>query len=145
MTPAETILKMLEDPAADCGELDARIWCFINKRNFLSHEVYDRGPVPRGVSTPPETIKITHDKGLFYISNYYTTSLDRAMDIGAEELEDWRITINQHQNYTDVTLVNRFHMFSAEMIFVTRGAYIMDTPRAICHARLQALEYVRGL
>lgn len=127
----ETIKKMLQDPDSCNDELNARIWCWkggkgfvsANKAFFVGFQYSDDG----------ETYK---DAPQVWAKDY-TTSLDAAMSIGKDELEGWRLSIAHHL-HTDWQI----HMTNGE---TTVAKYSLpDMPRAICFARISALEYVRG-
>ena len=136
MTNIETILKMLEDPESDKDELNARIWCWRYGKDFhsvarVSNSIH--------VNWHPENKDDCGWSNLYYNNNDYVNSLDAAMSIGAEELEGWYIR-NLH------CADNKIH--ACEFVHKTAGGVtsvsLPDIFSAICHARLQALDYVRG-
>ena len=143
------ILKMLEDPESDNDELNARIWCFEQGAKFVRYRkktlVYKDHPSMAGTVTASN---IPYYK--------YTTSLDAAMSIGAEELEGWQITIRHSVPISgfQCVLISRmgpdaqriespWSSRNSDGKLNCKQGLIMT--RAICHARIQALEYVRGL
>ena len=138
------ILEMLENPESDKDELNARIWCFEKHVKFLEIRGNNR---PR-LSYDNLNYAYKGDRNISSIPKYIT-SLDAAMSIGAEELEGWFIQVfvnsesgeptkNGDVEYlADITRDNPYaHKTSPDL---------PDMPRAICHARCQALDYVRGL
>ena len=127
------IFKMLEDPESDKDELNARIQWFIygdawKKEGWVFNKKF----------SPPRITKIYQMKPK---PDNYTTSLDAAMSIGAEELSEWDIYINQ---YGDSGKFFRCILSRYGPRKSVTAQYIPDMPRAICHARLQALDRVRG-
>ena len=114
----KTILKMLEDPASDNTDIDYLIWCFIEGTEPVS---------------PPG------DYG--FIGEKYTTSLDAAMSIGAEELEGWYWYASHNVGIYSVVMHKGITKGKYDVEFL--GEVHSNMPRAICHARIQALEYVR--
>jgi len=128
----ETILKMLEDKDSDNDEVNARIWCFVNKYTIEILDIWEHGEF---------TVK--ERDGHFDIGEVPkgTTSLDAAMSIGAEELEGWMI--DNIQEYAD----NTFRVILRKMLSTStvESGFLINLARAICHARIQALAYVRGL
>ena len=125
------ILKMLEDPESDKDELNARICCY-------------NSDIPYRPAQPGQRYG-------FRIVPNYTTSLDAAMSIGAEELEGWHL-IRTVKAMASGRLVFKtgFQKLGLdapglEHMFLTFENDIEDLFCAICHARCQALDYVRGL
>ena len=130
------ILKMLEDPDSDNDELNARIWCW--ERNYRLLEFDPGSPM---IDFDGASIEYPHTVYHHHACEipYYTTSLDAAISIGAEELEGWLLNIEQSDSgfvaqltYERMVGDNTWFAFDNETM-----------PRAICHARLQAREYVR--
>lgn len=131
MTPLETIYKMLGEPGHD-DEINAQIWCWVSGKPFVKigiHPIaghsmfyidYDGREMARGFCK-------------------YTTSLDAAMSIGAKELEGWWIT---SCSVGWASIHNHNIVYARKKTFVSPEIE-WNQPRAICHARLQALEYVR--
>ena len=127
MTNIETILKMLEDPESDKDEVNAWIWCFERDTDILLMSKDKKG--------------CRYFNGVCDSTNYppkYTTSLDAAMSIGAEELEGWTIKVTQTGRGFTVSLTLPYE-------YMTNIKDFGDMPRAISHARCQALGFVRGL
>ena len=152
----KTILKILEDAESDDDELNARIWCFKNGKEFV-------GKSGGTVFNPqPEALFHAESKTMiFSLDNFgpipeYTTSLDAAMSIGAEELEGWQFGIG-HSPPIDCfqcRLTEKMGPDAERIESPWNSRNKNGTPncqlgltmnRAICSARLQALEYVRGL
>lgn len=129
MTETETIKKMLEDPESDNDEVNARIVCYIK-----NHE-YGLNPI-----TKAHSLKNGYGGWTSVRSRRYTTSLDAAMSIGAEELEGWDILLHGGTPYECVMILY------SEMALVVRFSsdWLPEIPCAIAHARIQALEYVRN-
>ena len=135
MTPAEKILKMIEavDPedSDTLDEIDARFWCYLTEGGIEWNDRHISANFPK-----------------------YTTSLDAAMSIGEEELQGWQFGIG-HSVPIDGFQCRLTEKMGpgAERIespWQTRDSagklncrQGLSMPRAICHARLQALEYVR--
>ena len=111
----ETILKMLEDPESDNDGVNGLIWAFTEGIELL---VYNKGTYP-----------------------LYTTCLNAAMSIGADELEDFHLrTIQARLHYAMLDLAI-YEGDDPEICFRSSG--ISTLARAICHARIQALAYIR--
>jgi len=129
----ETILKLLEDPDSDNDEVNARIWCFVNKYTIAILDIWEHGEF---------TVK--ERDGHFDIGEIPkgTTSLDAAMSIGAEELERWKIYLNEYTNSKGETVFRCVYTKGKDWVMASD---MTDIYRAISHARIQALAYVRGL
>ncbi len=98
MTPAEKLLKMIEDVDPDdsdtLDEIDARFWCFSNG------EVFEKAKRKYVGSALGDCICINfyhpdagHGNGFTTIREYYTRSRDV---LKAARLKDW--TYSSHQN-----------------------------------------------
>lgn len=131
------ILEMLTDKDADRDEIDARIWCYQKQYIYVSkfycqkkedHVAVEIGDVPlNGELHTPK----------------YTTSANAAMSIGKEELKGWSMVIvDDGQGGRGCVLQGKFspNRFESPPSPNCTPTVI----RAICHARLQALDCVRG-
>jgi len=140
------ILKMLEDPDSDNVEINAHIRAETHSYltidyKFTEFECGKHIALYRSHSGAKERL---------YVSDIpkYTTSLDAAMSIGTEELEGWKMYIQPA--IFSMGFNNPYVVFMHEGKKLTRAnmvggnKIISDMPRAICHARIQALEYMRG-
>lgn len=142
MTQAQTILSMLEDPESDNDELDARIWCFVNEYTYLGDHQIAKS-IPRKMfkykdHKENEKWCVCSEKAVNpYMADLYTTSLDAAMSIGAKELEGWGYEAYGNDNCSFWMVCNTNRNFECKID-------CDDLPRAICHARIQALEWHRG-
>lgn len=131
MTEAETIKKMLEDPDSDNDEVNARIECCNRGLKYLGKSGETACWVAVAKYSTKELLCGEH------ISKY-TTSLDAAMSIGAEELEGWKMQTLEADKHSTANCRNDI----GRKIW---SEPCPNTPRAIAHARIQALEYIRGL
>ena len=142
MTEAEKICGMLKDPDSCDDEIDANIQWFLNKEcwekeGWIFNENFRPPRITKRVmaSMKPRPPK-------------YTTSLDAAMSIGAEELEGWAMTIESvlvTETVGDVDMPSKI-MWDADIDKDGAGFGMnagLTAPRAVCHARIQALEYLR--
>ena len=128
------ILKMLEDAESDKDELNARIWCFENEWDWnLLKDGKERKSDGSG-----EIMQVYSSWREYRDVTKYTISLDAAMSIGAEELRGWVM---------DMTTLGQawIQPFEAFKKSKFEAINLPSLPRAICSARLQALDYVRGL
>lgn len=123
----DKILKMLADKDSCDDAVNARIWCFEHGEKFVAMASHICSPC----------FEIENHGGVFTTESKYTTSLDAAMSIGVEELEGWVIHITQTGRGFSVT----FTLIFKWQTDVKEGT---NLPRAIAHARIQALEYVRS-
>ncbi len=120
----ETILKMLEDKESDNDELNARLWCFENE--------FDPGVWVSYTNKSDDEDFLK-----------YTTSLDAAMSIGKEELDGKLIMFWCEDDGLGTFSCGYYWDESVDRPIGRIGGQAHDLPRAICHARIQALDYVR--
>lgn len=141
MTTAK-ILQMLADNDSDNDELNARIYCFL--LDYVFEKMEDH---MFAYSHSKLTKCLVHNHGGTALDNIsdYTTSLDAAMSIGAEELEKWAINILTFEDRFEarIHLPERIAEDGNNWIYVS--GCLSTMPRAIAHARIQAVEYMRGL
>lgn len=132
MSNVEIIKSMLEDPESDNDELNALIWCFEHGKKYLGKT---------GGAGNNHWIDGHKSNELLCEQHIpdFVNSLDAAMSIGAEELEGWRISINDEGDHYQVNFYN------IELDKIIQGYCCEILPRAIAHARIQALAYVRGI
>ena len=143
----EKILKMLEDPESENKEINARIYAFLRLHDNFNVYIHEGGGsvTYRHNSWTEDNQSVLYH--LFDMHNY-TTSLDAAMSIGAEELEGWAMTIESvlvTETVGDVDMPSKI-MWDADIDKDGAGFGMnagLTAPRAICHARIQALEYLR--
>lgn len=125
----KTILKMLEDAESDNDEVNVRISA-MTKNIDVDY-----------AGTKPHGYYFTKDRrgATFTIAPKYTTSLDAAMSIGAEELEGFLVRNHQLKNGE-----YEYWLQEKDGPWHTSILHTKDLPRAIACACLQALEYVRN-
>lgn len=136
----ETILKMLEDPESCGDEINIFIWVYVNNHKDEDVSFYrEIIPHPYGTEEERKSFILNSDQ-YEYID--YCGSLDAAMSIGAEELEGWVLT-RTAELLDDTSLIFSTALSSGdgEILFANT---IEDFANAICHARIQAVEYERG-
>lgn len=114
MTELETIRAMLADADSDNDEIDVAIYEYVT------------GSLTGAIACPE-----------------YTTSLDAASSIGADELEGWTwvASTNDSGCHFNFYSPNPDHMRNLSRVI--QSDFLPTAPRAICDARLQALEHVR--
>jgi len=125
----DTILEMLENADSCDEEVSIRIFAYLERYDFgdckytgaKNVALYNNGQIVPGCGI-----------------SEYTTSLDAAMSIGAEELEGWELI------YLGIrgTWKCMFRDTNGQQIKTAHNQ--LEAARAICHARCQALEYVRS-
>jgi len=129
----QTILKMLEDSDSCDDELNARICAETHsylKGRYTFKEL-------RGGHLAVY-VNANGLEELLYISDIlnYTTSLDAAMSIGKKELSGWSWYASEHVGIKSFIMHRNMHNERLGEVHSTM-------PRAICYARIAALEYVR--
>ena len=131
----DTIIKMLCDPESDNDELNARIYAYVGKMKYI--RVFKK----RGTFQCYHPVYKKTKVEFPYRCTKYTTSLDAAMSIGENELGGWHLT-RTVEMLDDESFIfsTAFTSADGETQFVS---HIEDLHRAICHARISALEYVR--
>ena len=148
MSAAQTICDMLADPESDDQEIAARIWCFDKGYIINEDKLNVYGNYIHSFQYSRENGKYINWCGypeLYRSYNRYTTSIDAAMSIGHEELEGWTwvASTNDKGCHFNFYSPNPDHMRSLSRVM--QSDFLSTIPRAICHAKTQALDYVRGL
>jgi len=137
MTPeVQKISDMIADKESDDDELNARVWCWLNEFHYRHHNYLDSDR-----KKPLTTFTAMSNEGHFekvHLINY-TTSLDAAISIGADELEGWRVLIVEDEKGNFSCMYSK----DGKIFPPAQAAWLLTMPRAICSARIQALDYER--